>query len=89
MLIYLGMANRKVPISHRALIQRINRKLAKDSMILKTARLYSTGHENTNLGRYYIVDQTKNSLAYSHCDLDYWGKRLEVLAEWEELEAER
>ncbi|MEP7366188.1 MAG: hypothetical protein ABI972_23265 [Acidobacteriota bacterium] len=79
------MANKKVPITHRALIQRINRKLAQDGMILKTARLYSTGHENTNLGRYYIVDRTKNTLAFSHCDLDYWGKRVGVLAEWEKL----
>ena len=42
-----------VPVSERALIQRINRKLASDLEVLKTAR---GRRAEFDLGRYYVID---------------------------------
>jgi hypothetical protein len=78
----------KVPISERALFQRINRRLKKDGRALQTARGFSDGtywHENTNLGRYYIVDVRRNFVVNHHLDLQELGRELEVLSPWEEL----
>jgi hypothetical protein len=72
----------KVPVTERALYQRINRKLKHENQSLRTAR-----SEDTNLGRYFIVDTYRNQLVDSHVNIEKLGRKLEALAAWEELEA--
>jgi len=81
----------KVPVSERALVQRVNRKLKADDKKLHTARDYRDGarrYENTNMGRYYIINLNSNSVAELHADLEWWGRKLGVLRDWEELKAD-
>jgi hypothetical protein len=73
----------KVPITERALIQRINRALAKEGQILRAAR---GERSRAELGDYYIVDLSRNTVEAQHCDPIKLGKELGVLQAWEVLE---
>ena len=82
---------KKVPISERALIQRINRRLKQDGEMLRTARRLDAGGywvEDSNLGRYYTIDVERNFIVQTFLDLEAYGRKLKVLAEWEALETE-
>jgi hypothetical protein len=82
------MAKPKVKISERAAIQRINRKLKVQDEKLCTARMFSDGqfmHENTDLGRYYVIDVRRNFVVNTRVDLQGYGRELGAIAEWEEL----
>jgi len=75
----------KVPLGERALIQRINRKLAKDGQVLKKLR----GERwRTDLGEYYVVDLANNALKTWHVDLVAFAKELQVISPWEEVREE-
>jgi hypothetical protein len=55
-------------------IARINRKLAKQYEKLRTSRSYG---EESNLGRFYVLDISRNCVTYSHItDLDEFEKDL-------------
>jgi hypothetical protein len=73
----------KVKISERALIQRINRKLGKESKSLKTARKNSLSYRDT--GRYFIVDEKRNVVVKTHVDLGQLGVELKVLKPFEKF----
>lgn len=78
------MAKRqKVPVSVRAVIQRINRKLKPDLEQLKVTR----GGEllRLDLGDYYILNFNHNWIAHKHVDPEKLGRELGVLQEWEEV----
>ena len=75
----------KKKLTERALIARINRKLANDSQALKKCRENSQWFNE--LGYYYIVDETLNTITAQNIKLDKLGKELGVLAEFEELAA--
>ena len=79
------MAPVKAPITMRALIQRINRKLAKEDMVLKTLRGQRYEHD---LGRYYAVNWRTNLVSAQYVDPEQWGRELGVLAAWEVVEEE-
>jgi len=70
----------KIPVSARAAIARINRKLRSDFEVLKTARSESV---ERNVGRYFILDVQHNYIAHVHQDLETLGRKLGVLQEWE------
>ncbi len=71
-----------VPISERALIARINRKLKPEGEKLKTLR----GERwFSDLGRYYTVDENRNAVRDTHVNLEDWGRELGVLKAWERL----
>lgn len=72
-----------VPITQRALIQRINRVLARDGQQLKA---YRGGKWESDLGRYYIVDLNRNRLLRGDVELDDLGRELDVIAGYEKLE---
>lgn len=72
----------KVPITEKALYQRINRKLRERGEVLKRAR----GHVEITLGEYYVVNVKRNFVAQHHVSLDELGRKLGVLAEWESLQ---
>lgn len=73
----------KVKISSRALMQRINRRLAKEGEVLRTSRGTSEIH---NLGNYFIVDLRTNSVtAHQIDDLEGLAREIGVIKPYEEL----
>lgn len=73
---------RKVPVTLRAVIQRINRKLAPDNEVLKAARGARMQQE---VGDYYIVDFSKNAVTRMDADPEKLARELGVLKDWETL----
>lgn len=73
---------RKVPVTTRALVQRINRALAKDEEQLRKARTAQTA---AAVGDFYVVDLRRNVVAYQHVDLEALGRKLGVLQPYETL----
>lgn len=71
---------RKVPITMRALIQRINRKLADDDDVLKVAR----GEKmRQDAGDFYIVNTRLNGLTGKDVDPEKLARELGLLKDWE------
>jgi hypothetical protein len=65
----------KIPVSRRAIVQRIGRKLAD-----KRVQLCKNRHEDT----YYLVDMRRNRVVEQIIDLEEKARELEVLRPWEE-----
>ncbi len=81
----------KVPVSERALIQRINRKLQADDEMIRASRwIRSDGrlYEDSNTGRFFIVNFRTNFMGASHVDIEVLGHELGALKAWEELASE-
>jgi hypothetical protein len=78
------MAKTLAPVSERALIGRINRRLGRDYKKLFKSRPGS--RLEANVGRFYVVDVWRNTVVDTHVDLKSYGRELGVLAEWEQLE---
>jgi hypothetical protein len=74
----------KVPVTLRAVIQRINRKLAADDEVLKTLR---GDRWRGDLGDYYIVNINRNSVTAQHVDPEELGRELGVVRGFEQVEA--
>jgi len=72
----------KGQVSPQALLQRINRAMAKEDQVLKAARGERWRGE---LGDHYIVDTNLNAVIAQHCGLEALGTELGVLKEWETL----
>ncbi|MGD0115622.1 MAG: hypothetical protein ABSC13_06425 [Dehalococcoidia bacterium] len=70
-----------VPVSRRALVQRINRKLALNGEALRKGR----GRWADEMG-YYIIDVNGNLLVAKDCDLVALGRELGVLRGWESVD---
>ena len=66
------------PVTMRALIQRINRKLEQNDQRLRVAR-------GSDLGRYYILDFKHNSVVKRHVDPEALGRDFGVLKDYELL----
>lgn len=81
---------RKVPISERAVIARINRKLKPEGRQLKTKR----GNWRSDIsGPYYLLDIERNIVvaggsAHTRIDLEQFARKSGVLQEWEVLEGD-
>jgi hypothetical protein len=75
-----------VPVTSRALFQRISRTLAK-----KGERLIANRRVGPvpDIGNYYTVDVKKNSVARTHVDLEEIGRELGALKPWERLKNEK
>jgi hypothetical protein len=69
-----------VPVSMRALIARINRKLAGQDERLKASR---GARARVDCGDYYIVDIRHNALLGRNVDPEALGRELGVLRPWE------
>jgi hypothetical protein len=71
----------KMPVSERALYQRINRKLRSDgSLILKASR-----RPDLEVGKYYVIDTNRNALVLMRVNLEKYARALGVLNGWEAL----
>jgi hypothetical protein len=77
-----GMAKEKVPVSRRALIQRINRRLAKEDRRLCVSRGSSLPSD------YHVVDTYRNAIVAYIDSLEAYGRETKTLADWERLEGE-
>lgn len=78
----MATKTKKVPVSRRAVIARINRKLARDDEQLRTTRGMQAF---LDLGDYYTVDVRRNWIARKDVDLDALGRELGVLKDYEKL----
>jgi hypothetical protein len=76
-------ATRKVMITERALVQRINRALAKEDEVVKKSRADS--RMEMQYGTYYSVNQRTNNIANGNIDIESMGRELGVLKEYEAL----
>ena len=71
-----------VPITTRALVQRINRALAEDDEVLKAPRGEKALQE---LGQYYVLDFNRNAVTRKDVDIEELGRSLGVLKAFEKL----
>ena len=77
------MAKReKVPVSERAVIQRINRVLDKKGEVLKKTR---GAQAVVDVGDYYILNSSANAVIRHDVNVEALAKSLDVLADYEEL----
>ena len=72
----------KIPITKRALAQRINRKLATEGEKLVKARSERLALE---LGDYYAVDIGRNCVSRKDFELEGLGRQLGVLKPYEKV----
>jgi hypothetical protein len=70
----------KVPVTVRAVIQRINRKLKPDLEALKVSRSERMRQE---VGWYYIIDYKMNAITHHRVDPEKLARELGVLQDWE------
>ncbi len=73
----------KVPITPRAVIQRINRKIKPEHQRLRMCRQNSRWWKD--LGDHYIVDLDANLIRHSHVDPEAYGRELGVVQPFEEV----
>ena len=73
---------KKVLVTERALIQRINRKLWHDDQVLRKTR---GTRAQLDLGWFYVLDWRRNFVVEHDVDPESLGRELGVLAEYESL----
>jgi hypothetical protein len=73
----------KVPITERALTQRINRLLRPEGRTLKTTR--GNGRAHAELGAYYVLDLTRHAVVRTDVDLSAYAIELGALQPYEVL----
>jgi hypothetical protein len=85
-----------VPVSERALVQRINRRLHANAKIDAAGHVHGQWHclKKTRgaravqeLGEYYLLDVYRNAVLQHHVDPAKLAKQLEVLRPYEQLGA--
>ncbi len=72
-----------VPVAEKALLMRINRKLAKEGR-LQVKKLRGE-LARTELGDFYLLDLNRNAIKATHLDLEAYARELGVLAPYEAL----
>jgi hypothetical protein len=76
------MAKQKAAVSLRAVIQRINRRLAADDEVLKVAR---GARAQLDLGDFYILNTRGNWIDHKNVDPEALARELGVLKAWEKV----
>ena len=74
---------RKIPVSRRALIRRINRRLRKDALTLKISRPNS--RSRAELGEFYHVDDRNHVTGPEVSDLEAYARAIGALQDFEVL----
>lgn len=75
-------AREKVPITKRAILQRLNRVLKPYGMRLKKT---VGAKAEMELGEFYVLDTKHNVIAEKKVDVEKLGRKHKVLAPWEEV----
>jgi hypothetical protein len=73
----------KVPVTSRALMQRLNRALWEEDLMVKKTR--PQGRARIDLGEFYLVNWRINGVADKNIDLEDYGREYGVLADYEEV----
>ena len=76
------MPKRTIPVSKRALVGRINRKLREDGQVLKFTR---GERAKLELGDAYIWEPRRALASDTFIDVEWLGRELGVLQSWERL----
>ena len=84
------MAKQMALISERALVRRVNRRLrAENHQMKRTRGFWDSNHldhyEDTNLGRFYVVDLLRNFVVDSFIDLEKYARDLGVMTKNEKV----
>jgi len=74
-----------IPVSMRALVQRINRRLKADDEVLKSPRGRNARQQ---LGEYFVLELTCNAVYDTHIDPEAFGRKLGVLTDFEYVDDE-
>ena len=77
------MTATKAPVSRRALIQRLNRKLAKDGFTVKKT---SGKQAKIEVGEFFVLNLERGVVTEKHVNLETLGRKHGVLAEWERMD---
>jgi hypothetical protein len=72
----------QITVSRRALLQRINRRLAKDGEVLRAARSKLSRHV---VGEFYVVDTAMNGVVEKGVDPVAKARGMGVLAAYESV----
>lgn len=80
---YTRLMAKRVQVSERALIQRINRRLKRSGEQLRAARSEAAERD---LGRHFVVDVNRNAITIQNVDLEKFGRKLGVLQPWEVMQ---
>ena len=72
----------KMPVTMRALTQRVNRKLKPDLEMLRVTR---GAQMQQDVGDYHVIDFRKNWITHKHVDPEQMARDMGVLHEWEEV----
>ena len=75
----------EVPVSERALMARVNRKLRDNDEVLRHAAELSRAW--SNLGSYYTVNVRINGVTRSHIDIEELARELGCLKPYERVSA--
>jgi hypothetical protein len=73
---------KQVGITMRALVQRINRKLAQQDEVLRAIR---GERAKQDLGDYAVINISRNSVSRHDVDVVALAKELDVLKKWERV----
>jgi len=77
--------NHTIPVSERALLQRINRKLLDENRkVIKTRGALAIA----KVGEYHEIDTRLSALIGRDINLELYGRKLGVLAQWEQITKE-
>jgi hypothetical protein len=76
----MAKPSKKLTITRRAILQRINRRLAGQRQQLKVNR-----GQDPSVGKYFIVDARYDALFETDVDLMALAKRLDVIEPYEQL----
>jgi hypothetical protein len=77
--------NMKVPVSERALIQRINRKFrSEDGPPARELKKTKGARAKQELGYFYVLNTERNFIDEHHVDPEALGRELGVVSESEE-----
>ncbi len=74
-----------VPVSERALFQRINRKLVADDRAWKLKQARDGTRASFDLGAFFVLDTNRNVAVKWKIDLEAHGRVLGVLAGFESV----
>lgn len=79
----------KVPVSLRAVVQRINRRLREKGQTLRKIRgMEAVYRAQRGLGQWYVADVNRNRIVREYADVEELARQLDVLDPWEALSEE-
>lgn len=79
----------KVPVTTRAVVQRINRKLAGEGRLGRKLKATRGGRWRSTVGDFYVLDIDRNLVVEQHVNPEALARKLGVLEPWEQVHDEQ